>query len=382
MPPLRPHTKSRNGCVQCKKRRVKCDERGHPCGNCAFRKTECTYPNASTASSSPGLSPSSASQGADEHVHVEHPLAPLDSSSTLMLELMHKFSTETYKSFFSEPGDYHVWQFTIPQLAFRHEFLLYGLLSVAALHTAFAGTRSARSYIDTAMVYQSRASAPFHDAIRNISHENCDAVFAYSMIITVNGIAMPQLSVDKSDKVNILDTIFMVFELVQGTAEISKIGGPWLQRSCLVQQDYWGKSSETLDGETDRALTRLSAMNDEENRHNADRHRFIEYAISRLRLCFHRFRGLGDPASVLTWLATVDRDFVNCLRRHETLPLVVLLHWGVLLGQLDGKVWWASNSGEALVSDTMRILKNKNAKLGDVASWPKRVLGLQLDEGS
>lgn len=39
----RSHAKSRRGCQTCKKRRVKCDESGPPCGNCKARATDCDY---------------------------------------------------------------------------------------------------------------------------------------------------------------------------------------------------------------------------------------------------------------------------------------------------------------------------------------------------
>ncbi|KIV97189.1 hypothetical protein PV10_00968 [Exophiala mesophila] len=49
----RSHAKSRHGCLTCKKRRVKCDEVGPPCGNCKARGTACDYGNVqhSTATS-------------------------------------------------------------------------------------------------------------------------------------------------------------------------------------------------------------------------------------------------------------------------------------------------------------------------------------------
>ncbi|EED13335.1 C6 transcription factor, putative [Talaromyces stipitatus ATCC 10500] len=42
---IRPHTKSRQGCLNCKARRVKCQEtRPQPYYNCASRSVECVYP--------------------------------------------------------------------------------------------------------------------------------------------------------------------------------------------------------------------------------------------------------------------------------------------------------------------------------------------------
>ncbi|KAG0635222.1 hypothetical protein HOY80DRAFT_1018115 [Tuber brumale] len=43
MPPKRRHTKSRNGCMTCRRRRVKCDEIRPICTNCTRRELDCTY---------------------------------------------------------------------------------------------------------------------------------------------------------------------------------------------------------------------------------------------------------------------------------------------------------------------------------------------------
>ncbi|KAH8836933.1 hypothetical protein MCOR27_001514 [Pyricularia oryzae] len=76
----RAHTKSSNGCLACKQRHIKCDERGPPCSNCVIRKaaSACTYPSRRTSrpvsatspgqlstcsSSSSGSSGSSSSSG-------------------------------------------------------------------------------------------------------------------------------------------------------------------------------------------------------------------------------------------------------------------------------------------------------------------------------
>ncbi|KAI0518542.1 hypothetical protein F5B22DRAFT_69716 [Xylaria bambusicola] len=48
----RPHRKSRAGCKQCKKRKVKCDEAKPSCKACTLRKEPCVYPNVPPPASS------------------------------------------------------------------------------------------------------------------------------------------------------------------------------------------------------------------------------------------------------------------------------------------------------------------------------------------
>ncbi|KAM6507177.1 hypothetical protein FALCPG4_018559 [Fusarium falciforme] len=53
----RPHRKSRTGCAECRRRRVKCDEEKPACKACVGRDHPCVYP--STKIATPCLTPSS-----------------------------------------------------------------------------------------------------------------------------------------------------------------------------------------------------------------------------------------------------------------------------------------------------------------------------------
>ncbi|KAJ0415797.1 hypothetical protein BJY00DRAFT_304626 [Aspergillus carlsbadensis] len=370
MPPLRSHKKSRLGCLSCKKRRVKieCIYTDNPPASVA------AAPAAAGASPQPPThtqSPTPQSQPAADRKPVDPKVLPvLGPSNTLLLELMHKYSTETYKSISSNGADSVAWQLTIPQRALHFPFLMDGLLSVAALHSATTkGPEEAGVYIDMAVGFQTRSLEPFQRAIQHISPDNCDAVFAYSIFTIVHGIAVPELTrltravgAVAPDASSRLEAIFVLFELVQGTAEITKMFGRTLQRTFTrCHEDYWAGSSIALDAADNEALCRLHEINHQKNR-RLDTHRFeiMEAAIAQLRMCCQRYRGHQDPGSVLTWLAIVDREFVKCLRGKDPLAVLVLVHWGFLLGQLDGKAWWALRFGLALVNEGLRCL-NRDA---------------------
>ncbi|EKJ69963.1 hypothetical protein FPSE_09808 [Fusarium pseudograminearum CS3096] len=50
----RRHRKSRNGCLECKRRHIKCDEKRPSCGNCIVSERSCSFPPAA-----PGSTPTS-----------------------------------------------------------------------------------------------------------------------------------------------------------------------------------------------------------------------------------------------------------------------------------------------------------------------------------
>ncbi|WAO82885.1 C6 zinc finger domain-containing protein [Fusarium falciforme] len=76
------HKKSRNGCLRCKARRVKCDEL-RPCTNCVRHHVECSLVTSSTAATS-ACSPPSVQTAS---VTAAPGSAPAPSSSPLVLAL-------------------------------------------------------------------------------------------------------------------------------------------------------------------------------------------------------------------------------------------------------------------------------------------------------
>ncbi|PYI02353.1 C6 transcription factor [Aspergillus sclerotiicarbonarius CBS 121057] len=392
MPPRRTHTKSRNGCDQCKKRRVKCDERGPPCSNCMSRELTCTYLNIPRPTKEAGqpaptpvpiphlskIAPSEVTSHTSQPPS-RHGAAPAKFGGLRELELMHKFSTETYQSLCNEPTDQQVWQSVIPRKALEYDFLMSGILAVASLHIASElDPPAALSYIDTALEYHDLAFAPFRHAIDNLTPANCDAVFAHSAITTVIGIALPQLAAAREESQSMTENIIVVFELLHGATNIFTISRPWLQSNLSTsRRGFWETQLSILDSETETTLDRLTALNNDIlARANAEQHCIIKNAIGLLRRCFCRYDHNRDVASILAWVATVDKEFVHALRCRQPLALLVLMHWGALLHELDGKVWWANNSGRALVLELQNALRPCDVRWEGALQWPKRKIGL------
>ncbi|OOG00357.1 hypothetical protein ASPCADRAFT_511372 [Aspergillus carbonarius ITEM 5010] len=356
------------------------------------RELKCTYfniPGARKETSPPAAIPApmqslskiASSEAAD---HASQPLprhgaSPLKFASLRELELMHKFSTETYQSLCNEPTDHHVWQSVIPRKALEYNFLMSGILAVASLHIASEREPpEALSYIDTALEFHDLAFAPFRHAITNLTPANCDAVFAHSVITTVIGIALPQLAAAREENQSMTENIIVVFELLHGTTNIFTISRPWLQDKLFTsRRGFWETQLSILDSETEAALDRLTTLNNDMLAGaNAEQRGVVKNAITLLRRCFCRYDHNRDVASILAWVATVDKEFVHALRCRQPLALLVLMHWGALLHELDGKVWWANNSGRALVSELLNALRPCDVRWEGALQWPKRKIGL------
>jgi hypothetical protein len=295
------------------------------------------------------------------------------------LELMHKFSTDTFKTVCTADSEYHVWQIVIPRLALQYDFLMNGILALASLHIATTSEPpTSLAYIDTALQYHNFTFAPFRAAIDNLTPQNCEAVLAQSIVTTVIGIALPRVTAARDESSSMTENMVVVFELLQGVKKIIHIGGSWIKLNLFTRQkSFWETDTTDLDRETKTALDRLATLNDETLASiDTDQYRINKDVIAHLLHCFTLFAKSSDPANVLAWLAAVDKEFVDNVRRRQPLALLILMHWGVLLGELDGKWWWARNSGRALISELSHILRPGDMRWADSLAWPQQKMGL------
>ncbi|PTB67361.1 hypothetical protein BBK36DRAFT_65128 [Trichoderma citrinoviride] len=112
----RGHTKSRRGCYNCKRRRIKCQETHPACGHCLKTGLKCEYP------ASPQIT------------HQPHNQIPLFSLQDM--RCFQYFLTQCYPHHPLKQEE--IWTHEIPSIAHNHEFLMHAILGYAAselMHT-------------------------------------------------------------------------------------------------------------------------------------------------------------------------------------------------------------------------------------------------------
>ncbi|KAJ5711774.1 hypothetical protein N7488_005930 [Penicillium malachiteum] len=258
MGPRRTHRKSRNGCPQCKARRLKCDER-YPCTNCVKHAIHCEYtaPNepqqgsasdyetvsvtpVSTASpvALPPMQPQIPSQpqghphmdpvsnlgktSANPHLHqdggVSEPerkpnllgILPSDMQGppirdeddwALDLELMHHWCTSTSSTIVAREDVRHVWRVIMPIEGYRSRYVMHGLLALAALHRASLNPNQQEKerYVKASAFHTNSGLTEFRELIAvPLNNRNWQPVFCFASMVNVILLATPvRLGVSK-----------------------------------------------------------------------------------------------------------------------------------------------------------------------------------------
>ncbi|OBR07754.1 Fungal Zn binuclear cluster domain-containing protein [Colletotrichum higginsianum IMI 349063] len=223
---IRHHTKSRHGCVDCKTRRVKCDERKPTCSACERRQTRCHYNASDERSQSWGrkscgnplhnarqTNSVAAGSPPTKHDDQQTSLSTTTAEETmtlsleltytrqemLQLRLLHHYNCSTVDSFTKafQLRDIasHSLRVDVPKLAFQNHFLMDGILSVSLLHMASTETSlAAVDDLPPVTMYRDRAMCRLRQQLAHASGDHSRAVVATSVLLAMTALAADRLS--------------------------------------------------------------------------------------------------------------------------------------------------------------------------------------------
>ncbi|KAJ2988627.1 hypothetical protein NUW58_g3873 [Xylaria curta] len=412
----RSHKKSRRGCLNCKKWHTKCDESGPPCKNCTLRNAKCEYAWArddkGTALAQSRKSSSSTSSSGERGLSESGGLVVKECRRMLELELMHYWSTTTYKSLCSVPEDHHYMQFIMPQEAMRYDFLLNGIFVAAALHrSTMAPEPEARGYFNVAMELYDRASRSFRTHLGKMNPATHHMLYIYSSMTALINIAFSQCNFSEGSELNTLSTMAVAFDLMNGSGVSSATQS---SKACLgvvlltlkiqvsiAQTDfqrlldspiplraylqYGFASNITLHPDTMTALSRLENLNglyhgyqeitptpsdelsvattplsDTVSTISTTPKKPWKTAIALLRLSFAEEQRAVLRGFSFIFPGGAGPDFVRKLTRYiyisqtaaikacDPMALLILMHWTVLVHRAGDEYWWVNELGKRL----------------------------------
>ena len=109
-----------------------------------------------------------------------------------VFELLHHYSTAVYSTLSTIPLQQEVWRASIVQIAFKHGFLLQGILAMSALHLAHTKCEKSQAYMLEATHHQSMALTEFRDLLSGtISFDDAKPLFLYSGFLTIYAFGLP-----------------------------------------------------------------------------------------------------------------------------------------------------------------------------------------------
>ncbi|KAJ0416857.1 hypothetical protein BJY00DRAFT_316417 [Aspergillus carlsbadensis] len=217
----RTHKKSRNGCLECKRRHVKCDERQPICSNCTASERVCEYGSRflsatpgppfpgpagqaqapvhaqsqaqaqahsapTTPGSGVGISPDSRSQD-------QGPSATSSTSASfsdqpvnmLHVELFHNLCTRALETF--HPTQSIPWLTDVVSQSITTPYLANELLAFSALHMSTTRPPTQRSfYRYHAAQLQTHALSIYKEMNPRVTHETCVPLCVFAAVLGIH----------------------------------------------------------------------------------------------------------------------------------------------------------------------------------------------------
>ncbi|KAL4886511.1 hypothetical protein BJY04DRAFT_74179 [Aspergillus karnatakaensis] len=368
------YRKSKNGCLRCKQRRVKCDEQV-PCTACRKHKVECSLEGAGRGKpletsvtrplkhhnvhTLPGSKQPSKTNSCPE----AYTTTGFSKSCLLDLELMHHFTTKTCMMG-PHVLDPSVFRDDLPRLGLQYPYLLHQLLALSAFHCAYLRSDTRERYLFQGSEHQAHAVAGMRAALAGkMTEESSFTLFMTSALLMTSSFASHlKYRRNDDDAMFPLAGMLEIMALVRGLSAIKTTTHAELQFDILDKLKHQNKNSP-LPGWNglDRFKTQLTILQCQIlNLANVDHAvlAVLNKGVQSMLDCaaLPATTMTGELNVVFTWLSVLPVDFFNLMQARHPGAMVVLLHYVVALQEVETQCWVLEGWSAQLTSNIVDIL--------------------------
>ncbi|USP76458.1 NTF2-like protein [Curvularia clavata] len=313
------------------------------------------------------------------HTNDAKPKPAIGISRQQELQLMVHYMNKTSRTLAQDAEELPVWTEAIPEEAMRHDFLMDGLLGMASLHFACYNSHSWRQYTEFSIQYQNSGLKKYNDALGNITEDNCTALFAFSVVLNVMAIALPNTNPDSAASAY-TETMMTMLELVRGIGLIHATSVTMLRTGKLAPLFRYIPGEAEPDDETKAALEILrqhanSLMNS--GSINEGRHTIYLAGIRALEVAFGCIILSNHFAPIIGWPTWIWPDehrdeLIRLIQHGDVMARVILMHYGVLLLHIRHH-WWGKQTGISLIDDVAISVDAAGPSWAPLTRWPREI---------
>ncbi|KAI2617468.1 hypothetical protein GGR54DRAFT_208201 [Hypoxylon sp. NC1633] len=370
----RPHKKSRAGCQQCKRRKVKCDEARPRCKNCRLRKEDCKYPKPPSTSlvtrpktdsvtSSLGTSPRADHEYDDGTFVVAEPLfRPREMTDELDMKMLWFYTTQGFHSFSIQSGRSsivdHVLQVKVVEHAFQSPFLMDCLMATSSMELQ---AMNQKIPFQRAVSYRARAFEGYRSAIERAEPRDFPALLACSLLMIAASSEMFRDT--ESKRLYIIDWM-LVWRGIGLIVEI--VSPPVLEESGMAVLFY--RPPVDLERAATYIPNNLLFMvasikaGDTDEEYKEVYYDMLKYLGSLYQeLREHGFNAILD-LRIITFFTFVPKPFVPLAQEHRPRALIMLAHH-LCFVKMTANVWWMAGIADREIKQICREVDEEWAHL-------------------
>jgi hypothetical protein len=329
------------------------------------------------------------------------------------LKLLRHFDLETVKTTAFGTEAQTAWCRAVPQLAYHHDFVLHGIMSLAALHLSrLANSREEREhYQSKAAVELSTGLSHYKVEIQKVTAENAEALFAFSTVITGHYLLNARIECENllesmyaigrnsglAQKIvhDLAQTVVKVLRCLRGVLVILVPGWNQIHSGPLrpvIERENWPPTTPETDDEKDqdqrlRKLEHMWMSTEKGYQYHFDTYRHVLRSLRESFLLVSRVSKeapLQDTASEMTsfdwtsvfhWPVQCPVDFLLLLEKGHMEAWVFIAHHAMLLAQVKG-VWWLDGLAASFAMTAALMIGREN--WGWIA-WPLASIDVDME---
>ncbi|OCL06575.1 hypothetical protein AOQ84DRAFT_343111 [Glonium stellatum] len=385
----RSHRKTRTGCNNCKRRKIKCGEERPACTNCTRHSIQCDFvgtPSATTSASPgnlqtpdtdhPDSTPSVPANGATQGELPNYLVNGNALSLNLVhLELLHNFTTSTSFTLSQNPLLRTLWRINVPQIGLSYTFVMHGILSLSALHLAHFRSDRRSFYLSCAQAEHETALRAASSILPNITEDNCSALYVFAAITCVFAWASPRKPGDFLLITN--DGIAEWLILFRGTRSIIDLSPEMLFNGPLGPMFRSGARAihghnYAINGDDHLAeLRHFIEATKPDQAAMCIYNKCIEELAKSFAAVYGRDVSLFESGNVFVWLYQVESEYLMLLSKRTPEALAIFAYFCVLIKQLEFN-WWIEGMSSRLISNIFYLL-DEDHRLW--IRWPMEEVG-------
>ncbi|KAL2811278.1 hypothetical protein BJX63DRAFT_399578 [Aspergillus granulosus] len=377
----RAHRKSRNGCLECKRRHVKCDERQPVCSNCTTSQRVCEYGSrflsAYPRSPLPGrvgqsASPAPASGGASpESQGPSSAPVPDQPVNMLHVDLFHNLYTEVHLTF--DPTRSFPWLADLVGESITTPYLVNELLAFSALHLSTTRPSRREFYRYHAAHLQTHALSIFKESNPQVTQETCVPLFLFATVLGIHMLCDTLIYREETSLPAFLPRFVHFFRLYYGVRAVISEAWSIIQDTVLAPTFNYGRDVYAFDGHFGPGCSKLLSLITNANL-GKDLTDTYRQAIESLQSCLNVTEGSHEPHAsingVTTWPILVQIEFGDLLEQERPEALVILAHYALLLHRFRHS-WLFGDSGQFIIVEVTRHLGDE---WKEWLEWPNDVV--------
>ncbi|KAK4196959.1 hypothetical protein QBC40DRAFT_342360 [Triangularia verruculosa] len=397
----RSHKKSRAGCLECKRRHVKCDEQRPKCIICTLSERDCSYASptqpsqatsmadneaASSIGDRVGISPPGSVSGSASSIpgdaapvpgvplpELGHPSSYLSTDvNTAHMELIIRFKFSDHAPEMNE--ELHDFSSKLLfRCALQAPYLMHQMLAVCARRLAVLFPERSSFFFEHAMHLQTRAISIYNETAAKvqIDQNNCSALLLYCSLLSRHLLA-DLLAKRDTNFDGFLDRYLQFLSISGGLKGVSVSAWDLLLESDIRHLVLWAigiSQSPPLGNHCDYLRHLISEASSLDLVSKDACRKAVDY----LQVGFDRILGndvRNERYLMIFMPAAVPSEFTDLLVQRRQEAIAVMGHWALYL-HLSREVWHVADSGAHLLKSIATYL---GPDWGHWLSWPLSVL--------